>query len=144
MSATALVLRPLPKTEAEMVQALVAHLGKLGDMSAFGVEVRLHGRSRADVCAVIGGDLIAIEVKRTDWRRALGQAALNRFCADRSYIALWSGRVPAAVIEEAARHGIGVLGIGEADLEILGPAPAAKPDPVLRSRLREALLEGSP
>jgi hypothetical protein len=136
-------LTPLPRTEEEMVAALVAHLTDLGEVTAMAAEVRLHGRSRADVCAVLGNELIAVEVKRTDWRRALGQAALNRLCVDRSYIALWAGHVPQTAVDEASRHGIGVIRISEAALEVVTPAARASPDPIVRDRLLQALEGGT-
>jgi len=142
-SMTMPTLAPLPKSEAEMVAALVSRLGDLGDVTAAAAEVRLHGRSRADICAIVGGELVAIEVKRFDWRRAIGQAALNRLCVDQSYIALWTGRVPRGAVVEAARHGIGVIGISVAALELVLPAGPATPDSIVRERLLKALEEGT-
>jgi hypothetical protein len=130
---------PVPKSEAEMVTVLISRLSDLGDVTATAEEFRLHGRSRADICAVVSGDLIAIEVKRRGWRRAIGQAALNRLCVDQSYIALWIGRVPREAVVEAARHGIGVIGISDAALEIVVAADRGTPDSTVRDRLFHAL-----
>jgi hypothetical protein len=132
-------LAPIPKTEAQMVAVLASLLSDLGDVTAIAKEVRLHGRSRADLCAIIDGELVAVEVKRTGWRRALGQAALNRLCVDRSYIALWSTRLPAAAAAEATKYRIGVLGISNSELNVILSAPQAIPDPLTRARLLQTL-----
>lgn len=88
---------------------------------------------------MLNADIVAIEVKRTDWRRAVLQAMLNRYCADRSFIALWASQLTDDVIEEARHSGVGVLSISVAALRMLSTAPLSAPDPEIRMRLRAQL-----
>jgi len=104
-----------------------------------GVEVRSHGRSRTDVVFLAGDEVIGVEVKMTDWRRAIFQALLNRYCVDRSYIALWTGRVTTNVLSEAIQWGVGVLAVSATSIEIVRAAPPNQPEPALRNRIRAAL-----
>lgn len=128
---------PMPATEAEIVEAVVSNLGRLGKISAVGLEVPSHGRSRADVAALVGDDLVLIEAKRTAWQRVLAQAALNRLCSDRSYIALWSGRVTDGIKDEAARLGVGILSVNEDILVIELEAMPKLP----RSIVRQSIID---
>lgn len=134
---TAVDVEPMPDTEAAIVAAVVANLDDLGLVRALGEEVPSHGRSRADVAAVVGDDLVLIEAKRTAWQRAIAQAAMNRLCCDRSFIALWSGRATPAVLAEAARLGVGVLTVHEEALEVALEAQPRKPS----SGVRRAIIE---
>src|SRR5207249_2550505 len=124
---------PLPTTEAAMVRILVEQLAVLfGEPTVICEEVRSHGRSSADVCALIDDSLVALEAKRTDWQRALGQAALNKHVVDRSYIALWAGRIPAAATIAAAEHGVGIVSVHPDGLSLVVPAQPAHPDTAVR------------
>jgi hypothetical protein len=141
----ALIRHPLPSSEDMMVQTIVSHLGDLlGTPSAMGQEVRSHGRSRADVCALIGDALVTVEAKRSDWQRAVGQAALNRHVADQSYVALWRGRIPAAATEAATQHGVGIIAVGPDSIDLVIPARMATPDVGVRERIISQLRKSSP
>jgi hypothetical protein len=75
-------------------------------------EVRTHGRSRADVIATMStGDVVAIELKVRDWRRALHQAVLNRYCAHKSYIGVWWTAISAACEDACRAHGVGLISV---------------------------------
>jgi hypothetical protein len=130
-----------PSTEADMVRLLVESMQRIAGTASLLVEVRLHGRSRADIVAEMNGEVVAIEVKRTDWRRAVAQAVLNRYVVDRSYVAIWSSGVGPDVIDEARRRGIGVISLDDGGLEIVEGAPRAQPDAGLREALRQRLSE---
>jgi hypothetical protein len=104
-----------------------------------GVEVRSHGRSRTDVVFLAGDEVIGVEVKMTDWRRAIFQALLNRYCVDRSYIALWTDRVTTNVLSEAIEWGVGVLAVSATSIEIVQAAPVNQPEPTIRNRIRAGL-----
>ncbi len=60
-------------------------------------------------------ELTAVELKLTDWRRAIAQAGRYRLFADRSYIAMPHKRVTSALIDEAVRNDVGVLSVHAID-----------------------------
>lgn len=142
-SAVDLPVLPLPTTEAAMVRIIVDGLaGLFGEPTVICEEVRSHGRSRADVCALIDGSLVALEAKRTDWQRALGQAALNKHVVDRSYIALWSGRIPPAATAAAMEYGVGVVAVHPGGLSVVVPAQPTSPDAHVRARIIDQMSTG--
>lgn len=57
-------------------------------------------------------DLVAVELKLNNWRRALAQAVRYRIFAERSYVAMPCERVGEFLIHEARRVGVGVLAVG--------------------------------
>jgi hypothetical protein len=138
-----LSLVPMPATEAAIVAALVTNLADLGKVQAIGEEVPTHGRSKADVAALIDDQLILIEAKRTAWQRAIAQAALNRLCCDLAYIALWSGRATDNVLTEARRLGVGVMTVHPHRLDIVMRPSSGTPHREVRQlvidRLRGAI-----
>jgi hypothetical protein len=136
---TAIVVERMPDTEAAIVAAIVANLGDLGTVQAYGEEIPSHGRSRADVAALVGNDLVLIEAKRTAWQRAISQAAMNRLCCDRSYSALWSGRATPAVLAEASRLGVGVLTVHDGALEVALEAEPREPNAAVRGAIIERI-----
>lgn len=136
---TAIIVERMPETEAAIVAAIVANLADLGSVQAFGEEVPSHGRSRADVAALVEGDLVLIEAKRTAWQRAISQAAMNRLCCDRSFIALWSGRATPAVLAEASRLGVGVLTVHHGGLDVALQAERREPNAAVRRAIIERI-----
>lgn len=135
---------PLPATEQEMVGLLVSHCRNLFESSCpVATEVRSHGRARADVVLVVHGELVAIEVKRTGWRRGLVQALLNQSCVDRSYLAVWNQRVSPTLLDHAYKLEVGVLAITSDSLEIVVEAPVSAPSPSVRARIMRAVLAAS-
>jgi hypothetical protein len=101
-------------------------------------EVKSHGRFKTDVCLYADGSILAIEAKLFDWRRALGQARLNTYYADRSYIALWQAQITDGIVIEASRHGVGVIGVSRSRIEVVHSNAVSQPDPVLRTRVLAA------
>ncbi len=125
-----------PTSEEELVALLLQHLSRLlGRRQRIACEVRTHGRARTDVCMLDQGELVAIEVKLSHWRRAIGQALLNTYYADRSYIALWDDAVSDVVVQSALIRGIGVIGVGRTDAKVVSEAPIGCPDEALRARV---------
>lgn len=133
----------IPRTEREMVELLLADLPDVVRATKWGCEIRSHGRSRVDLCLYAGDELIAVEVKRSDWKRVIAQATLNRYCADRSYVALWANRVSDPLIVEARLRGVGVLILDSTEVIVIERAPRARPNPVLRQRMLVSLPEGN-
>ncbi len=123
-----------PATERELVDLLIAHLLRNDPDTDYVREARTHGRSRADILLRTGGELVSVEAKLGDWRRAIAQALLNRQMVDRSFIALWHERATAVVIEEAGRWGVGVLAVQGSEIREMLDAPAASPHPELKAR----------
>lgn len=132
---TTLAIAPMPATEAAIVAAVIANLDVLGPIRGLAEEVPSHGRSRADVAALVEDALVLIEAKRTAWQRAIAQAAMNRLCCDRSFIALWSGRATPAVLSEAKRLGVGVLTVHGGGLELVLDARRREPSPGVRQAI---------
>jgi hypothetical protein len=126
-------------TEKELVERLVAN-APYTPIQSLGLEVRSHGRARADVMLLANGELIAIEAKVKDWKRALGQAVLNKYCADRSYVALLDSRITPAVKTEARLHGIGLIAVGENMCRVVAKAPRNAPLESLRARVLSTLI----
>ncbi len=124
--------------ESELVERLIAGLPS-GDVESVALEVRSHGRARTDVVLMFCGEVIAIEAKVTDWRRALGQAVLNQYCADRSYVALYDKNLSDAVLEAALGFGVGVIAIGESHCRVVGNARRNAPIASLRRKLLTSL-----
>lgn len=141
MSEQILSMSRIPSTEAEIAQHLVRSLRSWAPV-AIECEVRSHGRARADVVVYADGLIAAIEVKKADWRRAIGQAMLNRIVADRSYIALWSSVISSHVIAEARQRGIGVIAVDETCASIVQDAAHCNPDAIVRSRVLSQLTGG--
>ncbi len=75
---------------------------------------------------VVPGELVSVELKLRDSRKALAQATLHRLFADLSYIAMPAARVSEDLLDGATSHGVGVLGVypdGQVDC-LLEAAPA--------------------
>ncbi len=123
-------------TEAAMVIALTASVARLfGKHANHATEVSTHGRSRTDVCVLAGDLLIAIEAKLSNRRRAIGQAVLNRYYADRSYIAVLDRHITVELTNEARHWELGILTVSRTGVAIALPAPISSPDAQLRARV---------
>lgn len=71
-------------------------------------EAPLMGRS-IDLMYIHDGDLITVEFKLTDWRRALDQARDHQIGSDFSYICLPQGSASSELEAEAKRAGVGLF-----------------------------------
>lgn len=130
-----------PATEAVLVADVVRLTRRQWPVRAVGREVRSHGRCRTDACFLIRDEaaavplLLGVEAKLSDGARAVAQAAMNRYAVDLSCVAMPAGRISDAVLEQAQRHGVGVLAVSKNRLEVAVPAVRNAPDPVLRERV---------
>ncbi len=128
-----------PESESELIDLMLRHVRRtFGRRTQLAREVKSHGRFRTDVCIYADGRIFAIEAKLVDWQRALGQARLNTFYADRSYIAIWQSRLTDGIVFEANRHGVGVIGVSRSGIAVVDSLRASNPDPVLRTRVLAA------
>ncbi|WP_457253602.1 hypothetical protein [Pedococcus sp. P5_B7] len=95
-------------------------------------------------------DLVAVELKLSNWRRALAQAVRYRIFAERSYVAMPYERVGELLIREARRVGVGVLAVAVTGVvdEVVGTAARAPLQPARRrwagERTLSALQSPSP
>lgn len=128
-----------PESERELVDLMLRHVRRaFGRRTRLAREVKTHGRFKTDVCLYADGSILAIEAKLVHWQRALGQARLNTFYADRSYIALWQSRLTDGIVLEANKYGVGVIGVSRSGIAVVDSSFASKPDPALRTRVLAA------
>jgi len=124
------------QTEEAMIVALVASVRRLfGRAADHATEVGAHGRSRTDLCVFADGQLIAIEAKLSNRRRAISQAYFNRYYADRSYIAVLDHHVTDQLTKAAREWELGILAVSRKGAFIALPAPSSTPDLDLRARV---------
>jgi hypothetical protein len=124
------------RTEAAMIVALTASVRRLfGRAAGHATEVGAHGRSRTDICVFADGQLIAIEAKLSNRRRAIGQAYFNRYYADQSYIAVLDHHITDELTEAARQWKLGILAVSRKGAFIALPAPTSTPDLDLRARV---------
>lgn len=90
-------------------------------------------------------ELTAVELKLTDWRRAIAQAGRYRLFADRSYIAMPENRITPALVREATRNNVGVLAVDPTDgaREIIAAATQRALQPLRRRITSELVLAGT-
>jgi hypothetical protein len=58
---------------------------------------------------------------------------------DESYIALWAGRIPAAALQAAAHHGVGIVAVSADRLDVAVPARRWIPDRGVRQRMIDSI-----
>lgn len=93
--------------ETELEEASIPFLEEMG--LNYKWRVPLYNRV-VDLAAIDkDGNLIGIEYKLKDWKRAIGQALININSFDFIYICVPAGKYLTKIIEEARKHGIGVL-----------------------------------
>lgn len=93
-----------------------------------GVEVPLLGRS-VDLAIMLDDEVISVEFKLKNWRRAISQAKDHRLGADYAYICMPRERISAAVIEAVRKGGIGLLTVDTNEhwpFEVVVGAPRSK------------------
>lgn len=87
------------------------------------------------------GEIIAIELKMKDWRKAIRQAARYQSFADLSYIAMPETAVRDEVLNAAEMLGVGVLALAPGRCELIADAePSTIIDPALASLASELLF----
>ncbi len=93
--------------ETELEQASIPYLEEKG--LNYKWRVPLYNRV-VDLAAVDNdGNIIGIEYKLKDWKRAINQAIVNINSFDFIYICIPVGKYLNKTVEEAKKHGIGVL-----------------------------------
>jgi len=68
---------------------------------------------RIDLICVKDSDVIAVEMKIKDWKKALWQAYVNQLCAVKSYVAMWHEYTHRIDRKRFKKYGIGIMKIGE-------------------------------
>jgi hypothetical protein len=131
----------MPATEEHLVDLLSRHADLLWSSPVVSREVRSPSGGWADLGVLSRGRVYSVEAKLTHWRRALGQAALNRYWSDRAYIALWHSQVTADVLEEARQLGLGVIAIRPDTARVVAGARQGKPKADLKRRMVRKLQE---
>ncbi len=126
-------------------EALVASIlrdarRRYGPSAVCALELRAHGRAKTDLVVYASGRVIAFEAKLQHWKRVILQAVLNTYYADESYVALYERCVTDQVLAEAARFRLGVIAVDGKCVRIAHPASALSPNPILRTRVVDALM----
>jgi hypothetical protein len=83
-------------------------IGWASQMTPASAEIRWH-QKRLDLGLVAAEGLVVVELKVTDWRRAMEQAFVNRWVARESWVALWHENITGGTYEAAREMGVGVL-----------------------------------
>lgn len=131
----------MPSSEASLVDALTEHIETLWADPEYVLEMRSPGGGRADITVLSKGHVYSVEAKLTNWRRAIGQAVLNRYWSNRCYIALWHTKVGPSVKTEARRHGLGVISVSPSGAKMVVGAQLAQPRAHLKGQVRKAISE---
>jgi len=139
-------MRPLREPESALLPPLRAHFERAGYVVS--AEVRILWR-RCDLLAASPAELVAVELKRADWREALVQARAYQLGADRTYVALpFSGAVAASHHRYwFDRDGIGLFGVRrglQEPSEIFPARHSPRQLPALREGLWKALRKDAP
>lgn len=126
----------LPATEQDLVRIVVAGMQMVEPDAVIATEIPSHGRARIDVCLVAEDESVwAIEAKLRDWRRAIGQAFLNKSCAHYSYVAIWHELVSETLYAEAGEFGLGILSVDSDSVAIALKAVGSKPNATMLRRV---------
>jgi len=92
--------------------------GKIENTGPFANETFYHeipisdwssSRKRIDIVTLRNQKLVSIEVKISNWKKALQQAYTNLYVADYSYVALWHKTIPNVDTSLFENLGIGIL-----------------------------------
>lgn len=93
--------------EQQLVSKIVNKLEAYPDLISTS-EVPIFGRV-ADIAYLRNNELITIECKLKNWRRALQQANEHQIAADKAYICLPKRSITDFMLEEISRVGVGLL-----------------------------------
>ncbi len=136
----AMLAPSMPEHEAELVATLLERPPARWRGAYVATEVRTHGTAKADLIVMTPRRMVSIEVKRRAWQRAIGQAVLNRYVFDRSYIALWVTAVNDRVLANAGDWGVGVIAISAASSRIVQEGVLCQPHADLQARVRDRVV----
>lgn len=99
-------------------------------------EVKLFARN-IDVVAKKRDEVIAVELKLRDWKKAIDQARLNLRVSNYSFVALpepvWD-RIDRRIYSMSFEHGIGLLSVDGVTRQIMRPERSKRIQPYLRRR----------
>jgi hypothetical protein len=122
--------RETPPEAALMLPVLRAALriGWASQMTPACVEIPWY-QKRLDLGLISGEGLVVVELKVTDWRRAIRQAYVNRWIAESSWVALWHKNISSTTYEVAHEAGVGVLVVTRRTAyPWVSPGPPVRPD----------------
>jgi hypothetical protein len=100
---------------------------------------------KIDVVAKKKSEVVSIELKLHDWKRAISQACLNLRVSNFSYIALPEPslyRIDTRIYTAAVEHGIGLLSVNGTARQIMRPQRSKKIQPELRKQFLGSLRGG--
>jgi hypothetical protein len=104
-------------------------------------ETKLFSRG-IDIVAKRRSEVIAVELKLHDWKKAMGQACLNLRVSDYSFIALpepmWN-RIDRRIYYMSFNYGIGLLSVDGVARQIMRPERSKRIQPCLRRRFLKSL-----
>lgn len=107
-------------------------------------EVRLFSRG-IDIVAKRRSEVVAVELKLRDWKKAINQACLNQRVSDYSFIALpepmWN-RIDRKIYAVSFVQGIGLLSVDGVARQVMRPERSKRIQPHLRRRFLRS-LQGS-
>jgi len=87
-------------------------------------------------------ELVTVELKIRDWKRAVRQAYLNQPLAHVAYIAIHEKYIDPTCLSVLEAIGVGLISVGRrAEILLRGDARRA-PNPLLAARLRAAVMDG--
>lgn len=102
--------------EKEIVPKVKKFFGKRGYKTYREVRIK---RRRMDLVCLEGNELVAIEVKVKNWKRALQQAVVYRLCADKVWVSIWHKNVHNIEKGLFDKYGIGVLNIKKEGIRVV-------------------------
>ena len=79
-------------------------------MTLAAAEVPWH-QKRVDLVLMRDEDVFAVELKVSKWKKAIDQAAVNRWASDSSWVALWHDCITADALAYAREAGVGILAV---------------------------------
>lgn len=104
-------------------------------------EVKLFSRN-IDIVAKRRNDVITVELKLHDWKKAINQACLNQRVSDYSFVALpepmWN-RIDRRIYTLSFEQGIGLLSVDGVARQIMRPERSKRIQPCLRRRFLKNL-----
>lgn len=106
--ASAVVMPPERALLRPVLRGLL-RLGWANQMSLAADEVPWHEKRIDLVVAPSGGGALALELKVSDWGRAISQAYVNRWVAEQSWVVVWHSRVTPRSIDAALEASVGLM-----------------------------------
>ncbi len=113
-------------SEKRIVDVLVAYMSKTHTV---GTEIR-HYEKRIDLVAIDtdGDQIITVEAKLENWKKAIGQAIVNLVAGQKAYVGMYSKNAHRVDIKLLDEYGIGLISIGSkwGEVEFLHEAQPSK------------------